>query len=517
MKLWTKQVNSYQRGGKIVFPYIVPLTVFGFLLGLFAFYHLSFNVIIIALFFNWFLFLSIVGFILKNKNIIWLAIFFLFFVLGLSRGLVYEEKIRDPFLEVLIEEKISLVGQVITPPDCRGFYCRFTFQLNDSRSKILVSTRRDNVDFSCGEYIEVKGKLDKPEAFIDDQGKLFAYDKYLAGRGIAYTISFADIRRNYGDSRHYCALLSSVKESLLTGPRKYLPEPHYSYFAGMSLGDRLPEKNRQITSQIGLAHLFVVSGYHLQIIAITLFGLFYFLKPSRRLFLTSVIIFLFIALTGFKFSAWRAGLMAVLAGTLFVFGRSRKSFYILLSVLLILSFLSPPALFYDRGFQLSFLAALGLVLLGGFWKRKVDFLPDSFNLKSNTAAFLAVYSFIFPALILFFGQISIWSWPANIMVVPLAPFIIFSGLLTGLVYIIPPSFLGQILVLGPAIVNYFFLSLVVGFINSFYFLENNLSFKKSIFLLTLLLMMLYILLSRKHLKSLSTIFIRYKKCYNKKL
>ncbi|HDQ16923.1 MAG TPA: ComEC family competence protein [Candidatus Vogelbacteria bacterium] len=516
MKRWTKQVNEkYFYGGRIVFPYIIPLVVVGFLSGLLAFYYFSFNFLIIVLFLVWLVGFWLIGFFLKYRFIFWLAIFLIFFTIGLGRGFIFEAGIRDSFLEGFLEQKISLSGQVISSPECQNFYCRFVFQPTNSQAKVLVSTRGENVDFSCGQYLEINGKLARPQAFIDEQGKLFAYDRYLAGRKIAYTISFATFEKSEQESWHYCSWLSSLKESLLAGPKRYLPEPHYSYFAGMSSGDRLPEKNRQIASQVGLAHLFVVSGYHLQIIATALFSLFYFLKPTFRLLSTSGIIFLFIALTGFKFSAWRAGLMAVLAGILFIFGRPKKSFYILLAVLLFLSFLSPPALLYDRGFQLSFLAATGLVLLGDFWKRKIDFLPDNFNFKDNTAAFLAVYSIIFPALLLFFGGVSIWSWPANIAVVPLAPLIIFFGFLTGLIYIIPPNFLGQWLAFIPAVISYFLLSVVVQLVNLFYFLTNYQNSQWNIFS-SLLLLIIVIMVIRKRL-NLSTIIIKGKKCYNKKL
>ena len=87
-------------------------------------------------------------------------------------------------------------------------------------------------------------------------------------------------------------------------------------------------------------------------------------------------------------------------------------------------FLNPLLLRFDIGFQLSFLAILGIIYLQPSMAKWLKRLPDPrlFPLRATLSATLAAQVFTLPILIYNFGHIPIFSPIANILIVPfLAP------------------------------------------------------------------------------------------------
>ena len=87
-------------------------------------------------------------------------------------------------------------------------------------------------------------------------------------------------------------------------------------------------------------------------------------------------------------------------------------------------FVNPLILRLDVGFQLSFLAVLGIIYLQPSMAKWLKRLPDPkiFPLRATLAATLAAQTFTLPVLIYNFGYIPILSPIANILIVPfLAP------------------------------------------------------------------------------------------------
>lgn len=107
--------------------------------------------------------------------------------------------------------------------------------------------------------------------------------------------------------------------------------------------------------------------------------------------------------------------------------------------------LNPLLLRFDIGFQLSFLAIMGIIYLQPIFLNWLKIIPDfkAFPLKTTMATTLSAQVFTLPILIYNFGYVSLVSLPANILIVPfLAPMtiLIFIFGLSGMLF----SFLGWI-------------------------------------------------------------------------
>ncbi|MFH0859443.1 MAG: ComEC/Rec2 family competence protein, partial [Patescibacteria group bacterium] len=110
----------------------------------------------------------------------------------------------------------------------------------------------------------------------------------------------------------------------------------------------------------------------------------------------------------------------------------------------IMLFFNPLLLTKDVGFQLSFLAIMGLIFLQSKLSDAFKIVPDWFQLRCNLSSTLAAQIFVLPILIYNFGQISLLSPITNILILPFLPIITILGFISMLAAIFSQS-LGQFL------------------------------------------------------------------------
>ncbi len=210
-----------------------------------------------------------------------------------------------------------------------------------------------------------------------------------------------------------------------------------NYLAGLLLGDRtdLSQEIRTAFANTGTVHVLAVSGSHVVVIVVAIYSLFGLLRIPRRMKTAATIgaIIYYMFLTGATPSVVRASLMAcvVLAGKLF---QQRSSVYNNLGVSALLMFLYDPKQLFDVGFQLSFAAVFSMVYFYpkltlwmhaippswkyyGALKTGVDLFAVSAAAQIGTIPFTAYY----------FEKVSLVSFFANLIVVPLAGFNISLG------------------------------------------------------------------------------------------
>lgn len=167
----------------------------------------------------------------------------------------------------------------------------------------------------------------------------------------------------------------------------------------------------------GTRHIAAVSGMNITIISsiISSFAPFY---------ISIVLLFLYILMIGAQASAVRAFIMAVIFILAKKLGRmssgSRAVFFAATFMLV----QNPFLLTKDVGFQLSFLAILGLIYLEPYFSNWLRLLPNPkvFPLRTTLSATLSAQVFTLPILAYNFGRISLLSPVVNILIVPfLAP------------------------------------------------------------------------------------------------
>lgn len=323
------------------------------------------------------------------------------------------------------EVKISgvIVSNPVTKENSRDFYLKLD---NERNSKILVRFSK-YPSFNYGDIVEVKGEI-KP---AEDPG----YGKYLAKEGIGGIMYFPEIKfLESGGGSPVKRILFSFKNRMHGVFKRVVPPREAAFLNGITLGgyEGFTSEFRESMSLSGTTHLVALSGYNITIIIIAFSALFLSLFSRRTSYvLTSLFIIAFVLMTGAEASVVRAAIMGILV----LFAESSGRVYDLknavLFTALVMVLVNPKILVFDVGFQLSFLAVLGILYLKGpIWnitrmKPGPGILSWRENLFTTASAQLAVA----PVLILNFGNFSPVSLLANIVILELIPITMFLGFL----------------------------------------------------------------------------------------
>lgn len=335
------------------------------------------------------------------------------------------------------EEKIIFIGQVIKEPDFRSNHLKLTIVSKEIKGKVLVTTER-YPEYQYGDQLKISGWLRKPPEFED-----FNYRDYLAKEGIYSVIYQPKIellkRENYRDitSLIYAKILdfkNKLKESIYQN----LSPPQSSILGAIILGDKrkISADFREKLNIAGVRHITAISGMHIMILAgiLMYLGMILKLRPGKAFYFAVIFLGLYIIAVGLPASAVRAGIMGGLFLLAQKLGRLKSAPRAMVFAASGMLALNPLLLKLDLGFQLSFLAVMGILYLMPSFQNWLKFLPNSetFPFRNLLAVTLAAQIFTLPILIYNFGYISLVAPLVNILVVPGLPFIMILGFLLAL-------------------------------------------------------------------------------------
>ncbi len=175
--------------------------------------------------------------------------------------------------------------------------------------------------------------------------------------------------------------------------------------------------------QIGVAHLFAVSGLHIGL----MYGLLFFIVKTfkvdgsfRFLFIT-FLLFCYVGFCGFSPSSMRAFVIVTIREFAFLSGRKPDgSSNLSLSAFIVLC-INPTDLF-SVSFLLSFSVYLGLILLSSpFSKYLSNYFPKSISKLISTSVIAELVST--PILLDIFGYSSLFSFLFNMVLIPFISFL----------------------------------------------------------------------------------------------
>jgi competence protein ComEC len=171
------------------------------------------------------------------------------------------------------------------------------------------------------------------------------------------------------------------------------------------------------------------------------------LNRKKVFWLIVLAIIFFVIITGSPPSIVRAGVMGVVALIASSVGRAGKMHNLLAIVALIMLLVNPKILIWDAGFQLSFLATIGLIYFSPIMQNYTGWLPSIFQIRESLTTTLSAIILTMPLTIYQFGRFSLIAPIANLLVLPAIPINMAVGFLAVAVgFIYPPC--GQIIGYG---------------------------------------------------------------------
>jgi competence protein ComEC len=190
----------------------------------------------------------------------------------------------------------------------------------------------------------------------------------------------------------------------------------------------------------GLTHIVVASGYNLTILVRLARRLFAKLSKYLSTLLSGGMILGFMAVTGVSPSMSRAGLVAGLSLLAWYYGRKFHPVVLLSIAIAVTLFINPGYAWGDLGWQLSFAAFAGVMILAPLAQRYFfgDKKLGTFQqiLGETISAQIATA----PIIIMTFGQIPNVGILSNLLVLPLVPLGMLLTFIAGLGGLIAPAF-----------------------------------------------------------------------------
>lgn len=234
-------------------------------------------------------------------------------------------------------------------------------------------------------------------------------------------------------------LLWQLRQRIVHAFVRSLGSPEGVLLSAMVLGRRavdLPHDVRDLFSQAGLAHTLAASGFHLSLLLGLFLAVTQRLSASLRLGLGTVVLLGYAGLTGLQPSICRAvlmGMAGLLGGTL---GRKTRPVGLLLAIATLILLVNPIWI-WDLGFQLSFMATLGLLVTTRPLIQWLDWLPTP--VATAIAVPLAAIAWTLPIQLWAFSTLSLYSLPLNIVMTPLISLIGLVGMADGAIALVFPD------------------------------------------------------------------------------
>lgn len=389
--------------------------------------------------------------------------------LGILRFDISTRNERDTLFDNHLDTKVVVEGVIIREVDERANTAQLTVHAESTDAvptdrNILVVTDRFP-SFEYGDRVKVNGMLKRPETFETELGRTFDYPGYLSVRGITYTISRAKVEKiAEGEGNIVLTTLFLLKHAFIDRVESLLPEPHAGLALGLVLGTkRALEKNlEEAFRTAGVIHIIVLSGYNVTIVAEAVMRLFFFLRSKARAAVGGAGIICFALIAGLSASVVRASLMAALVLVARATGRSYHIARALVFSGLMMLLFNPKLLVYDPGFQLSFLATLGLVSVAPLIEARLALVPTRFQIREFMTSTLATQILVLPLLLYLMGIFSVVAVVVNVLVLPVVPLTMLLVFVSGVA-----GFMSHALALPVAFGAYMLLSYIITVVERF--------------------------------------------------
>lgn len=316
------------------------------------------------------------------------------------------------------------------------------------------------LDYINGDYICMSGTVSVPDSATNPG----TFDQYIYLRNKGYYLCISNGTIESGNHRPYSieGFLYGIKNRCT----KIIDNSFDSESAGivkaMLVADKstLDKNIKKLYSENGIAHIMAISGVHVAIIGMTLYGFLRKLKIGRLISGTFsiAIIILYGIMTGMSSSTERAVIMLILSIAAEYFGRKTDA-PTSMGFAMIIMVLGNPYVILDAGFQLSFAAITGVTVVAPQLRKLLRmfkcFIKEADEKKKQKhkkimslrkmiiklidALVVGIASFITttPVIIYYYYQFPPYSILINLIVIPLVSLVVGGSILvvlTGLFF-----------------------------------------------------------------------------------
>lgn len=376
----------------------------------------------------------------RNFKATFVAFFVLFFVFGVWLTDCKLKKIKTAVFANQIFQEDVVVKKVVNGEFGQNLIIEMkSSSLNWSEENFLLLLQTPQYPtYEYGDLLNVSCVA----RIIENKNSSFDYRMYMAKDDILYKCEKPEVKK-IGERKGniFYAFVLNSRKFFSDKINLVISQPEAALAVGLLLGGSSDlTKNIQADfAKTGMTHMVAVSGYNVTIIAeyLILVGIFMGMWRAKAILFALVGIFLFVMLSGFPASAVRAGFMGAILLWAMKNGRLSSSGNAIILAAAIMLLFNPLLLRYDFGFQLSFLATIGIVVVAGLWENNFAKKHKAFGISEALILTLSAQIFVFPIIAYNFGTFSLVSLLANIFILPLIPLsmlLVFLVVISGIIY-----------------------------------------------------------------------------------
>ena len=413
---------------------LLPLVLFGLLLALFVGFNLFYKK-------------------LEVYKFSWIGGLFLHLLLFFAGILIVQQHDDRIYANYFVNKKAGhLIGVIDNEPILKGKYWHFSASIIQAdqaptKGKLLLTVMADSsTAFNYGDKLLIPANY-KP---IDPpfNPAVFNYKAYLANQHIhqqsfLYTGQYKVISRNL--SNPVIAYSLQLRQRLVKLFNRNIKDADAAAVAStLILGYKaeLSTDILQAYSKTGTIHVLSVSGAHVAIVFVFISFALSFLSKWRRgqwikAILSILLIWAYAMLTGFSPAVCRSAIMI----SMVILGRAgyrNNNTANLLALSAFVLLIYDPLLIADVGFQLSYLAVLGLIILQPVINKWFNFKNKyASKLWYYISASIAAQLITFPLSAFYFHQFPLYFLVSNLFIIIPSELILFSGILAMLFSWVP--------------------------------------------------------------------------------
>ncbi|MES2835913.1 MAG: ComEC/Rec2 family competence protein [Bacteroidota bacterium] len=390
----------------------------------------------------------------KSKNYTWrwfsgFALnFFLFFVGAISYHFQVDKNSNNFAGNYLLSDSKVLFKVVESPVEkektikveAEIISINQNLKWHKTQGKILAYFRKDNLskNINYGDVLVLNTTITKVEEPLDPYE--YNYKNYLENHNIYFQTYVANnsvwafYEKDKGNPIKKWSL--SVRDyflDILTENK--ITENNFAVAAALVIGyeDKLTNDTYSLFSEAGVLHILSVSGLHVAIIFYVFSSMFQFVEKLKYGKIIKAVLLLFslwfyASVTGLSPSVMRSAAMfsiVVVAQLL----KQRASIFNSMSASAFILLLVNPLTLFDVGFQLSYLAVLGIVTFNPLFDKLYE--PQNWLSKqiwSIVSVSISAQLITLPISLYYFNQFPTYFLLANLIIIPLSTIILYLGL-----------------------------------------------------------------------------------------
>lgn len=367
-------------------------------------------------------------------------------VAGLRLAMSFDDE--PPEWRNLVGSEVTLTGVINSEPDRKRVTTGYTVRPKTINGEIATGGEvlvqfHQYIDFLPGDRVTLRGELEPPPVF-----DTFNYRAYLEQHGIYGTMFRPRITESSPAAWSLQRWLTARRLSLDAALQRSLPEPESSLAGGIAFGrdDGLSREALEAYNRAGLRHLVAVSGSNVSLVTSLTYLVAIPLVGRRRAWLPAAItILMYLGAAGFSGSVVRAGFMAGILLLGGIIGRPQSGLPALFTTVIGMTAWRPE-LAVDTGFQLSTTATAGLITLAPWISRwlmattaRLPWFGTPRLACQVSGLTLAASICTAPISWYTFGEISVVSPVANLLVEPVFTFAFWASLATAVVTLVSPD------------------------------------------------------------------------------